>query len=194
MSPGQMITVREKHLRPLGTLARQRTALEALALAEPLARTYDPDARLVLLVSGSDVDGQGRSSRWELLWDFPARRAQAVVIVGLLELQEYDGPEADGLLATVRPFLSPDNPLVKRLAPAQIAQMWQDELQRRGSLPLPFRNSPVAAQDFMKQGVDFVSGDTSMVMLGRTAADGVAIWEAEAYGVTYRTPLARSGA
>jgi hypothetical protein len=174
MNPNQFITEPIRRSWPIGKLETRRTAAEALALVEPAARNYDRQARLVLMVSGSDIDLDGRSGRWELLWDFPTRQAQAVYVAGLLDDKEYGGSEADALVEEVRPFPS---------ASSQAEQMG------RGSLPLNFRNSPAAVSSLAELGVDFVAGDTSMVLTARTLPGGEAVWEVMALGVPYRTPL-----
>ncbi len=68
--------------------------------------------------------------------------------------------------------------------------LWQAMLRKSPLLPVPFRDSPNAVQDFTDQGVDFHAGDIHMTLQGKVLRSGEAVWRLTSYGETYTTPFA----
>src|SRR5215212_10021427 len=135
---GENVEVQRTPLRDADT---RMTAHEALRWALPAARARDPDARMVLISSGEDLDAGGRSTLWEFHLDLPARRAHATIRVG----PDDDPDEEPGcvLLAQIRPFVPPSGDLWEIMAQGEEAVRrfvlghWQRQLAGRPPLPLP---------------------------------------------------------
>jgi hypothetical protein len=137
------------------------TAHQAWAHARPRAEAFDAKARLVLVTSGTDLRPDGRSSRWEFLFELPSR--QATLLASL-------APPDDG---------DPDT------APARLTLRVQPAPGRAPgpALPSRFRDSPDVVAEFAANGVDFVAGPSDMKLEARVLGAGPAwitwTWDGE---------------
>lgn len=171
------------------------TAAQAWEIAYPVAAQYDPQARLTLIVSDDDISDQGESHQWSFHFDLPQQRAQAIIRVASDPAVETSDLPPLLCIEQVRPFPEEDSVMATWLAQGSISQeavneQWQRHLDNRPALPIPFRDSPEAVRALREQGVDFISGDSDMVLSGKVLPDGQAVWGVMAYGVEYQTPFA----
>jgi hypothetical protein len=159
------------------------TAAEAVAAVQPLAAGHDPEARLAMIVSGEDIDLQGRAYHWELFYLLPNEQARAVFEIRPVP----EGDEENGYLKeAVSSFFRGDR---SRLSPGVLEELWRKELQEHPPLPVPFRDSPEAVVALEAVGVEFYGGST-YVNLSTRWVDGKPMWEAMSLGETYRVPFA----
>lgn len=144
------------------------TAHEAWAMALPQARALDPDAKLVLVTSGTDLQADGRSFTWEFLFHLANRKVRL-----LLTYEPADSAaEPDG-----QPVAQ-----VRRINPAPEQQV--------AALPLAFRDSPEVVAAFSRGGVDFVAGPGDMKLEAKVSATGQAVWVTYYWDGEHGTPFA----
>lgn len=160
-----MISEKSTHKSKLFGGDSPLTARQAFLYVEPATAKYDKAAKLVLVVSGEDIDAEGRSHLWEFFFDFPMQRAQGIFRIELDEDEDGDNFVAYYLIEEIKPV---------------------SKLDQRPALPIPFRDSPEVIQAFANQGVDFIAGDTSMYLSGEVLPNSKAIWKIFAYGVEYQ--------
>lgn len=146
------------------------TAKEALALVLPTAQKTSGKPVLVLITSGSDINGEGLSSRWEFVFHFPDQLSQAVYSF------ESGDPEVS------------DSPLHLswRLSPRPGAK--GDE----AGLPLDFTDSPEAARRLSDRGLDWIAGDPDITLATKRLSSGKAVWVVESYGKELTVPFERT--
>ena len=106
------------------------SAREALALVSPTIKEASKKPVLILITSGSDIDAEGRSGRWEFVFHFPSRFAQAVYSL------ESSNPELGDAGLRVRWRLSPR----------------RDVTGEDAGLPFDFTDSPEAAHQLSPYG------------------------------------------
>jgi hypothetical protein len=130
-------------------------AHEAWAFARPHAESLDPQAKLVLITSGTDIQADGRSFTWEFLFRLPRRQARLLLTYAPAD----DAPDVDRAPVMV----------VTRVTTAAD----RDDV---AVLPLVFRDSPEVIAEFARGGVDFVAGPTDMKLEARISAAGQPVW------------------
>ena len=173
------------------------TAHEALRWAWPAAQARDPEARLVLITSGEDLDAAGRAGLWEFQVDLPARRAHATLRVGAGDeaddADDPDAPAAGGcvLLEQVRPFVPPGDlwELMRQGEAAvqrHVLLQWQRQLAGRPPLPLPCYDSPRALAALRAAGAEPGHG---CYLGARVQVDGTAVWYLPAADRVFTTPF-----
>ena len=121
----------------------------------------------MLITSGSDIDAEGRSGRWEFVFHFPSRSAQAVYSL------ESSNPELGDAGLRVRWRLSPR----------------RDVTGEDAGLPLNFTDSPEAAHQLSHMGVDWIAGDPDMTLATKRLSSGEVVWVVESYGKEFATPF-----
>ena len=175
-----MLTEPRERRTPLRDLAVPLTAQAAFREAWPAATQYDPDARLVLITSGEDLDGAGQAGLWEFFVDLPGRQAQGTFSVGRVEVPEDDDLEYSPiLLEQVRPFVPPGD-LWEVLRQGEAATrryytaQWLKHLAGRPALPVPFYDSSRAVPALAAQGVEF--GRRGQYLGARVQVTGEAVW------------------
>ena len=145
------------------------TSHQAFAYIEPALARYNQSAKLILVVSGEDIDIEGRSTLWEFFFDFPTIHAK-----GNFRIELNEDENKDNLVAYF---------LVEEINTSSNISIYP-------ALPIPFRDSPEVVKSFINQGVDFIAGDTSLYLSGEVMPDGKAIWKTFAYGIEYQEPFA----
>lgn len=130
------------------------TAHEAWAYALKEALSLDPEAKLLLIMSGTDIRQDGRSFVWEFLFHLERREARVLLSYG---------PPSDADEIENSPIV-----VVKRVTKATD--------RSRMVLPLNFRNSPDVVEEFSRNGADFVSGPTDMKLEANISPEGEPIW------------------
>jgi hypothetical protein len=180
----------EMQRMPLRDLDLPMTAHEALRWALPAATERDPDARMVLITSGEDLDATGRSYLWEFHLDLPIRRAHVTLHVG-----QDDDPDADtacALVVQMRPFVPPSGDLWEIMAQGEeavrryVLTHWQRQLAGRPPLPLPGYDSPRAMAALLNQGAEVGRG---RYLGARVQVDGTAAWYIQAGNRVFTTPF-----
>ena len=153
--------------RELPKTRGRATAREALALVYPTVEETSKKPVLVLITSGSDIDAEGRSGRWEFVFHFPSRSAQAVYSL------ESSNPELGDAGLRVRWRLSPR----------------RDVTGEDAGLPLNFTDSPEAAHQLSQMGVDWIAGDPDITLATKRLSSGEVAWVVESYGKEFATPF-----
>ena len=143
------------------------TAGEALAILNPVVRKTSDRAVLVLITSGSDINGKGLSGRWEFVFHFPDRLAQAIYSFELIDPEFSDSPLR----------------LRWRLSPRSDAKGHQK------GLPHNFIDSPEAANRLSEIGLDWVAGDPDITLATRRLPSGEVVWVTESYGREWTVPF-----
>jgi hypothetical protein len=147
------------------------TAHEAWAFAKPRAGSLDPEAKLVLITSGTDMQADGRSFTWEFLFHLHRRKAR--VLLTYAPADDAADPEQAPIMMVERITTATD--------PAGMA-----------ALPWEFRDSPGVVAELSRSGVDFVAGPTDLKLEARVGATGQAVWTTyywnEARSVAFSTP------
>ncbi len=141
------------------------TARQALAALLPAVEGISHQYRLGLVTSGEDIDAEGRSARWEFLFDFPSRKA-----LGMFGIEPCD-IEASETALCLTIDVSPGVPSFEQ------------------PLPLEFKDSPQAAAELAMAGVDWVAGSTRMMLASRRLPGGKLVWYTEMFGREYTTPF-----
>ncbi|MBI3925853.1 MAG: hypothetical protein HY319_09960 [Armatimonadetes bacterium] len=145
--------LREELVGVAGALSA-RTALETV---QPLAVKYDPDARLIQVLSGPDLTVAGRSHEWSFHYLFPDRWARAEFRVVTAPKGTARNPRTDYFWTCVTPFPPPGSALQGMLAEGRegfVKQQWEVELGKSIPLPTGFRDSSEAVEEFSRQGTD----------------------------------------
>lgn len=138
---------------------RPRTAAQALKSVLPAVRVHDRGAQLKRIGSPQGLDGRGASAHWEFFFDLPARRAQLACDWGLTWDERGDPVGPARLTITIRPF-PPQGSLLRRMVQEgkllyrQLEGPWREELLRSPALPLKFRDTDLALDEFIGQGLD----------------------------------------
>lgn len=120
------------------------TSREAWDLVAPRLEELDPEARLVGISSGTDLDAGGRASTWSFRVQLPSHERAGLVLV--------------------EP--APGTPLPEE-APLDRVELYRplDAADRgRRALPRDFRDSPEVVAALAAQGVDFVAGPTTLMI------------------------------
>lgn len=169
------------------------TARQAFDVVLPRVQAIDRDFKFTLVVSGQDINYEGRALLWEFFFDFPRRRGSAVFAVRLSSEDEIDQAPMC-IEAHVRPAY-PDTgfmPQLKRdrATRSALEQAWDKSVQAKKALPLSFRDSPEAVADLQRQGVDWIAGDTSMTLSGKVVETGRAVWSTFSWDKEFQTPFA----
>jgi hypothetical protein len=189
-----MITQAIHRQQTLTSVGVPLTAYQAFQVAQPAAMQYDPQARLALVASDEDISSEGDSRHWSFYFDLSHQRAQAIIQVTSDPEAERLGQMRVLLIEQVRPFPEPGSQMAVWLQEGTVSQefvteQWHAHLANRPALPIPFRDSPEAVRALSEQGVDFITGDTSMVLSGEVLPTGEAVWRIVAYDVEYQTPF-----
>ena len=145
------------------------TAGRAWAVVAPLAERHDPQARLKLITSGTDISHEGRSRTWEFIFFLPSRNATVMLCL------ESD-PHSEDI--DTAPCI-----LTQRLSPASSFDT------KEYFLPKIFRDSPEVVAEFIARGVDYVAGPTDMKLEGRVLPSGEATWITYYWDKEYATPF-----
>ncbi len=165
------------------------TAEPALSACLPIAREYDPAARLMLIVAaGGCLQSDGTSTRWESFFDLPARRAQMICTWFLPWSEASDAWQDAQIDVVIQPFPPPGSlprQLVRngKLLHRQLASMWRQECQRRAPLPTRFLDSDQAIRELVRQGLNVDSVD--LALKAECGTDGRARWSASTRGRTF---------
>ncbi len=154
-------------------LSGSMTAHQAWAVAVPVAKSKDPDARLTLITSGLDMNHLGCSRTWEFIFYLPKRVATMMLSL------EPDPQSAD---VDCAPTI-----LTQRINPASLVDA------RKPPFPDRFRDSPEVAAEFSADGVDFVAGPTDMKLEGRVLPSGEAVWVTYYWDREYTTSFKSVG-
>jgi hypothetical protein len=154
-------------VQPLPRVARPLTAREALAVVHPMAEGISRQPVLLVISSGFGINAEGRCIRWDFVFHFPDRSAQAVYSF------EPEDPESSGSPLLVKWRVSP-RPAAKG---------------RQAGLPFAFTDSPEAARRLADQGVDFVTGDSDLTLATDRLSSGEIVWVVESDGRVHTTPF-----
>ena len=175
------------------------TSGRAVALGNPLALELDPAARLVSIVSDTNIDAAGLAHGWETFYDLPARGTQLTVSIGPCPGTGLSDAARVCLEMSERPFVAPLDATFSASV-ARSLRMTVDEFEakrrrqaldeRDDPLPVPFRDSPEAVAALMEQGADFVSGHTDLAISTGRLKDGTIVWKTSDRRRDYTTPFA----
>ncbi len=139
-----------------------RGALQAvLPVVEKVSRRY----QLRLVTSGEDIGADGRSLRWEFVFEFPSRHAG-----GVFGVEPCDMEKSETALC-----------ITSEVAPRPP--------RSEAPLPLEFRDSPEVAAEMAKAGVDWVAGSTRMTLASRRTPDGALVWFTVMFDKEYAVPF-----
>lgn len=172
--------------QPVAGVRGPLPASRAVALGNPPAMDADPGARLVGIVSDTNIDARGLARVWELFYDLPARGTQLTITLAPSPGAELTEEPPVSMSFAERPFVPPlDAGFAAGVARALNMSVEQFEAKRRelaaaeraAPLPMPFRDSPEAVADLMAQGVDFVSGPTDLVLSTDRLKNGTVVWK-----------------
>ncbi len=175
------------------------TAREALAAILPAVRQVDRVFVLRLVTSGEDIDHRGRATVWEFFFDFPRRQAYGIFSLTPCDVEANLSPcclrvvvrpkhRETGIAAQLVEGLKHD-----RAALAYVRRVWREADARRPVLPLDFRDSPEAVRALADQGVDWISGGTSMTLASKRLPSGELVWSTLMYDDEFQTPFAEGG-
>lgn len=155
--------------RDLPQVPGRITARDAFELVYPSVLQISSQPIMLLITSGPGIDGEGRSDSWEFVFHFPDRSAQ-----GVYGFEPIDPERSQGGLR-----------MRWRISPRR-------DLKGAGdALLLDFADSPEAARELGRMGVDWVAGDADMTLAARRLSSGETVWVVESNGKEYRTPFAR---
>lgn len=140
----------DERIVPVPGLWGDCTSQEAIAAATRIAEGLEPDARPWLVGTDDGCDEHGRSVRWEVRFDLPERRSEAVVTIGFT-FDEKAQTHGDAV-GSVRllPFPSQGSELAKMALAGQITgrrlrSVWRQQMREREPLPDDFPDSSVMA-------------------------------------------------
>jgi hypothetical protein len=184
--------------RPLAGVRGRMTAGRAVALGGPIGLELDPAARLVSIVSDTNIDAAGLAQGWEIFYDLPARGTQLTVSIGPCPDTDVSDDARVCLEMSERPFVAPLDAAFSASV-ARSLRMTVDEFEakrrrqaldeRDDPLPVPFRDSPEAVAALMEQGADFVSGPTDLAISTGRLKDGTVVWNTSDRHRDYTTPF-----
>ena len=172
--------------QPVAGVRGPLPASRAVALGNPPAMDADPGARLVAIVSDTNIDARGLARVWELFYDLPARGTQLTITLAPSPGTELTDETPISMSFAERPFVPPLDPgFAAGVARALNMSVEEFEAKRRelaaagraAPLPMPFRDSPEAVAALTGQGVDFVSGPTDLALSTDRLKDGTVVWK-----------------
>ena len=148
----------DERVVPVPGLWGNCTSREAVAAATRIAEDIESGARPWRIATDDGCDEGGRSVRWEIRFDLPQRRSEAVVTVGFT-FDETAGKHRDGV-ASVRllPFPSQGSELARMALAGQISgrrlrAVWRQQMREREPLPDDFPDSSAMALAVGKEGI-----------------------------------------
>ena len=185
------IEYESSRVTPLGERSMPYSALEAFALVDPLARQYDPGARLALITAGDQVREDGRSLYWFFSYDFPLQRAQGYSEVRTTENFDPDAEMHEyELMEVVWPFPRHGSYMGERF----VREQWSKELERRPPLPVPFRDSTEAMPDLIEASGGELANVGNPNLRTEHDTRGVPVWRSGTRDREFDTPLTPQGA
>lgn len=177
--------------RPLPQMIGMLTAAQAFAPVAQAVAQHDPVAWL-LHVIGLDIDGQGRAESWQFRYCLPALRLRLRFVVTICS---EDLPVALGvncLHEQHMPFPAPGSTLDQlrqrnAVSSDELDALWAEQMAAERALPLPFRDSPDAVHALIAQGVDLITGSTTIALSTTIDAAGRVLWQLHDRDTTYQT-------
>lgn len=146
------------------------TAHEAWGVVAPAVQALDSEARLTMITSGLDMNAEGRSRSWDVLFHLPKQRARVMFSL-----------EPDPAASDVD---SAPAVLTRRLQPAS------DRDAQKPAFPAPFRDSPEVVAEFTDRGADFLAGPGDMKLEGRILPSGEGVWVTYYWDEEFTAPFA----
>ncbi len=186
------ITEETRTREDLSDLHGPLTARQAFEAVLPRVERVDRDFKFVLVTSGQDINYEGRALLWEFFFDFPRLRGTGNFSIQLSSEEDIDlGPKC--IETRVRPAY-PNTGFVPQLKRERASRdymerAWDKSVQAKQGLPLSFRDSPEAVRDLIRQGVDWIAGDTSMTLSSKVLASGDIVWSTVSWDKEYHTPF-----
>jgi len=145
------------------------TAHDAFAIVYPVVLQVSSQPVMLLITSGPRIDAEGRSEGWEFVFHFPDRSAQ-----GVYGFEPLDPERSEGGLR-----------MIWRVSPRRHLR------GEDAALPLDFIDSPDAARELSRMGVDWVAGDPDMTLAAKRLSSGEAVWAVESHGKEFAIPFAQ---
>jgi hypothetical protein len=167
--------------RVIGPIGQPLSARQAFEIIEPLANRQNTSRRLILVLSGTDLDLDGRAGTWQFLFVYPDEQAEATYTLHVGSHEDH----RDEVVVTseVKPFPEPGSPQEAMLlyqgptARLIVEQQWADRLERLPGLPERFIDSTMALRDLRNMGASWDPTMLSPVLKGRTLPGGQTMWE-----------------
>jgi hypothetical protein len=168
------------------------TARQALGWILPVVKELESHPILKMMVAPHGLDLAGASAHWEFLFDLENRRAKLVAEWALPWDESSDAFGPAQIQVRVRPFPPADSPIRQmvntgKMLRLQLVTLWKQELERTPNLPLNFRDSDAALQEFIRKGLDPALTEFSL-QTGRSPQGGIC-WMAQARRKTFTAPL-----
>lgn len=169
------------------------SAVEAFALAQPLADRYGDDARLYLVLS-ADVNPSGLAPSWEFHYLFPDRHAEGRFTTRTASASTSGAAEVHSVVMTFPQPGTPEHTMIQGggYMTTIVEQAWQARLDRLLGLPTEFHDSTVAVDEMKALGYPLFSGGP-LRMKGRRLPTDDTVWEAITPSEVVHTPFGLDG-
>lgn len=165
----------------LGPTTGPMTARQGMEVIESLVNRQSATRRLILVLSGTDLDHDGRAATWQYLFVYPDDRTEASFTLHCGSHPAH--PSEDVVASDVVPFPAPGSPQESMMlyqgptARIIIEQQWNDRLERLPGLHERFIDSPMALRELRTMGASWDPKVLSPVLKGRTLPGGQTVWE-----------------
>lgn len=175
-----------------GETRRPVTAAQAFGQIRPFAYALDRQARLKMILSQQGVQLDGTSAHWEFFFDLTRRRAKLVCEWILPWDEAADGYKPARIDMAVNPFPPIDSPIRQavregKLLHRQMVGMWARECSRLPDIPRKFRDTDIAVEDFLRQGLVIDQAEFS-ISTGESPP-GHLCWIVQSRDATYHAAL-----
>jgi hypothetical protein len=167
------------------------TARLAFAIADGVALSRSPDARLYLVLSDA-VNRDGLADEWQFHYMFPSLQAEASLTV---QSATAAANGAGGLYVRMTQFPAPgtaEHALAETggtYMSMVMKQKWEERLERIAPLPSHFVDSPLAVENLSASGRDLFTGGP-IRLKGRTLPGGHAVWEVSTVELVFHADFA----
>ncbi len=177
----------------LGPTPQSITAREAFAAVTPYVEATGASRRLFLILSGANLNEEGRADEWQFHYIFPNDQCETVYTVMVGAGSPVAGCAA--LIEVVTPWPPPGSTqeaMLQFQGPAArlvVEQQWTDRIERLPGLPEQFVDSTVAVALMKEKGSDLQLDGESVRLKGRTPPGGYPVWEMMTGFEVLRTPF-----
>jgi hypothetical protein len=167
--------------RVIGPTTEPLSARQGLQIVEKFANAQSVTRRLILVLSGTDLQRNGTANTWQYLFVYPEERAEATF--SLHNGSHGDHKNETVVFGEITPWPTPGSPQESMLlhqgptARIIVEQQWADRLDRLPGLPERFIDSPMALRQLMEAGANWDHSMLSPAMKGRTLPGNQAVWE-----------------
>lgn len=171
------------------------TAQEAFNTIMPIAARRDAGAKLYCVYSyETGVDETGRCQGWEFRYVMP--QLESTAYYTLNHEYDFDGNETTSsrLHERVDPIISYNKAqqtlLYEGVMQQSDLEKFKVETLAQRALPVPFIDSPTAALELARAGVDFINNLDEIIFTGKVLPSGEAVWEVMYDDIIYYTRFA----